>query len=107
MKPIKFKARDFEFEVIKTYWNDENLMIDDSFRAGITRLREGKIYLSNDTSPEVLKRVLLHEITHAFIFVNGMKQVNFTEEVVADFIESNYFEIQKVYEKVSKELLDE
>lgn len=105
MKPIKFKAGDFEFSVSKTYWNDENLMVEDSFRAGTTRLRQCEIWLSDDTSPEVLKRVLLHEITHAFIFANGMKQVRWEEEVVADFIESHFFEIQKVYEKVIEELL--
>ena len=105
MKPIKFKARDFEFSVSKTYWNDDNLMVDGSYRAGTTHFRDCTIYVSNDTSEEVLKRVLLHEITHAFIFANGMKQVNWDEEVIADFVESNYFDIQKVYEKVVEELL--
>ncbi len=105
MKPIKFKIRDIEFTLQKVNWNDENLLLNDNYRAGITHRRTAEIYISNDLTPEITRRVLIHELTHAFVFACGMIQVDWKEENVADFIESNIFEIQGIYEKVIEELL--
>lgn len=105
MKEIKFKAKELEFTVRKVEWNNDNLMIDNTFRAGTTHKRTQEIYISNDLTSQMLKRVLLHEITHALILASGMGQAKWGEENVADFLESHFFEIQSIYTKTIKELL--
>lgn len=106
MKRIKFKAKELEFTIYKVEWNDDHLMIDNTFRAGTTHKRTQEIYISNDLTAQIQKRVLLHEITHALILASGMGQAKWEEENVADFIESHFFEIQRIYSKIIKELLN-
>ena len=87
--------------------DDEHLKLDGYYRGGIANRREEVIYLSNDLNDEMIKRVLLHEIAHVYIYGSGMAQVEWQEENVADFIEAHLLEIYETYKKLVSELLGE
>jgi hypothetical protein len=47
-----------------------------------------EIYLNKELPKAILNQVLIHEITHAFIFSFGFMQVDFDNEIVCDFLSS-------------------
>lgn len=44
------------------------------------------IYINNTLSPSLLKKVLLHEITHAVLYSYNISIPNYEEEIIADLI---------------------
>lgn len=104
---IKFKVRNLEYTLNIVEPEDEHLLLNDYYRGGLTNRRTSNIFLSNDLSPQIRKRVLLHELTHAYIYATGMLQTEWQEENVADFIENNFEEIQWNYEHILRILGDE
>lgn len=104
---IKFKVRDLDYTLNVVEPENEHLLLDGYYRGGLTNRRTSNIYLSNDLQPQIRKRVLLHELTHAYVYAAGMLQVEWTEENVADFIENNFEDIQWNYEHILKLLGNE
>ena len=70
---MKVKIKDLEYEIIeegdgdKVYKDKDNQM-----RLGLCEYRQQKIYLLKDMTFDRKKRVLIHELTHAFIEAYGM-----------------------------------
>ncbi len=86
---------------------DERLLLDDYYRAVLANRRNSKIYISNNLKNDVMfKRVLLHELTHAFIYASGMVQVEWKEENVADFIEAHLEKIYEAHKKACRGLVN-
>ena len=69
----------------------EKLIFDDEIRSGVTYFTKKEIYIRNDLNSDSLRYTLYHEITHAYIESYGFLQVDWNDEVVADFI-ANYID---------------
>lgn len=77
----------YTIEVVEP--DNENLLFEGKYRTGVTYFVDKTIYIANNLNKYTLKYTLLHEITHAVIDSFGFLQVDWTEEVVADFM-ANY-----------------
>ena len=104
-KKIKICGMNYTIKVVNSY--DDVLLLKGSYRCGVTSRSEETIYMANDLNNEMFKRVLLHEITHVYIYASGMAQVEWQEENVADFIEAHMLDIYTTYKKIIKDLLEE
>jgi hypothetical protein len=70
---------------------------------GITRFEEKGIYIRNDLDKPTIKKVLIHELVHAFADSYGFGQVEWTEEIVADFFEQYLQDISSCVQDVLRE----
>ena len=66
---------------------------DGSETVGVTNLNDGIIYLSTALSGAFLRKVLIHELTHAAMFSYGIVVDIDTEELICDLIASHGDEI--------------
>lgn len=107
MKTKKIKICGMNYTVKIVNAEDDNLLLKGFYRAGLTSRIEETIYMADNLNNEMFKRVLLHEITHVYIYASGMAQVEWQEENVADFIEAHLLEIYETYKKLVSELLEE
>lgn len=67
---------------------------------GVCDLKNHCIYINENAQGEFLKKILLHEITHAFIYSYGLSFDYLKEEYLADFIASYGEEILSIYKKI-------
>ena len=104
-KTKKVKILNITYQIKIVDKTDENLVVGDYYRLGTCHKSEEIIYLSNNMNDELFGRVLIHELTHAFIYASGMGQVSWQEENVADFCEAHFQEIYDIYSKLIKEWL--
>lgn len=60
---------------------------DEMSVCGITHFSKATIYINKDIDVDVMADTIIHELTHAYLFVYGFGQVeNFTEEMVCDIM---------------------
>lgn len=60
---------------------------DEMSVCGITHFAHATIYINKEIDKEVMLDTIIHELTHAYLFVYGFGQVeNFTEEMVCDLM---------------------
>ena len=105
IKKIKICGMNYTIKIVDA--EDENLLLKGFYRAGLTSRIEETIYMADNLNNEMSKRVLLHEITHVYIYASGMARVEWQEENVTDFIEAHLLEIYATYKKLVSELLKE
>lgn len=95
---MKIKINNFKYELIFVDNKDKNLDVgDNDYRSGITDFRKKKIYIANNLENDSLDYTLKHELTHAIIDSYGFLQVEWNDEIVADFM--------AIYSKILNELL--
>ena len=96
---MKLKINNFKYEILFVNDNDENLDVgDNDYRSGITDFRKKKIYIANNLNNDSYRYTLKHELTHAIIDSYGFLQIEWNDEIVADFM--------AIYSSKLKELLD-
>ena len=86
---IKFKINDRKWKLKLVKDNDKVLeKTDDEMSVcGITHFSKATIYINQEIDKDVMRDTIIHELTHAFLFVYGFGQVeNFTEEMVCDIM---------------------
>lgn len=44
------------------------------------------IYMQDNLTPKVFRRILTHELVHMVLWEHGMEQVEISDEIMADFI---------------------
>lgn len=81
------------------YINEEGLSV-----YGLCNYSEQAIYIHRNLKEEVMKRVLIHEITHAFIYLRGMSGIKWTEETLCDFMGGVIDEIYPMANDVMKKI---
>lgn len=85
---IKLNKNQYAVKIVKH--DDENLLMDDGdYHFGVTDFNKKIIYIANNLSDSAFEYTLLHEITHAVIESFGFLQVEWNDEIVADFM-ANY-----------------
>lgn len=77
---------------------------DGSYSVGVTDSTEQTIYISDMLQGAFLRKVICHEIVHAFIFSNGIYIPLEEEERIADFVASYGGEILDITETVLTEI---
>lgn len=85
---IELNENKYQIKIVKP--DDKNLLMDDGdYHFGVTDFNKKIIYIADNLSNYALKYTLLHEITHAVIDSFGFLQVEWNDEIVADFM-ANY-----------------
>ena len=98
---MKLNINNFHYELIYVDEKDENLEIDNGdYRSGITDFRKKKIYIANNLNNDSYKYTLKHELTHAIIDSYGLLQIEWNDEIIADFMAIYSNELQELYKKV-------
>jgi hypothetical protein len=76
-----------DYNVIFTDIDDENLIVDDSTRAGSIHYITGNIYILKTLPPALMRQTIAHELTHAYICAFGfMRHEEFDHEQLCDFM---------------------
>ena len=87
IKSAKEYINGFEWEVHIIPATDPELYVDGDICRGTTWMGKHQIFLSSDLTSSTAKRVIVHELTHAYLFSTQMRvPETFTEEEVCDFI---------------------
>lgn len=88
---MKFNINGLEWQLLSTEPNSDELKLDDDSGAtniGLTDYKNLEMYVDNSLNEQVLKRTIIHEVTHAYLFSYGFDAL-MSEEELCDFISSN------------------
>ena len=103
------------FEINRLFWKIEFkspkdevfIRSDGSYTIGCTDYKDKIIYLSNDLYGKLLHKVLIHEISHAFVMSYGIYMDIYSEEVLCDFLATYAKDIlhlsNEIYERINGE----
>lgn len=85
---IELNENEYQIKIVKP--DDENLLMEDGdYHFGVTDFKDKIIYIADNLNSYSLKYTLLHELTHAVMDSFGFLQVEWNDEIVADFM-ANY-----------------
>lgn len=88
---MEIKINNNTYKICEVEFNDEKLKMEDgNYHFGITDFNKKEIYIANNLNEDAKRYTTLHELTHALIDSYGFLQVDWNDEIVADFI-GNYF----------------
>lgn len=80
------------------------VMDDGEAHSGVTDFVAKDIYIRNDLNDDSLKYTLYHEITHAYIESYGLLQVDWNDEIVADFVANYMIDILGTIDEITSKL---
>lgn len=85
--------------------NSKYLVMDDGeVHSGVTDFITKDIYIRNDLNDSSLKYTLYHEITHAYIESYGLLQIDWNDEIVADFVANYMIDILGIIDEITSKL---
>lgn len=85
--------------------DNENLVMDDGeIHSGVTDFLTKVIYIRNDLLNDSFEYTIRHEITHAVTDSFGFLQVEWNDEILADFVAIYGKEIDKLAEELSEKI---
>lgn len=87
--------------------DDRLLMPDGHYHFGVTNFKEKEIYIANNLKDETMTNTLIHELTHAFIDSYGLLQVEWNDEIVADFVATYLENFVNILESISDNMQKE
>lgn len=102
---MKIKINNNEYSIFFVERKHKKLLIDEEYLSGATYFIDKEIYIRKDLNPHSLRYTLIHEITHALIYSYGFLQVDWNDEIVADFIGNHLPTIGEIYNKITDDLL--
>lgn len=86
MNKLTFKIAESLWEICIVPVNSPELLVDGASCNGATWFTLQKIYISSDVPKQSAKRVIVHELVHAYIYATQMRIPDkLTEEEVCDF----------------------
>lgn len=83
----------YEWEIVFTDSESDLARSDGSIALGVTDKNTGYIYLSLHLKGALLRKVLLHELCHAFIFSYGYYLTVAEEEFLCSFIDTYAYDL--------------
>ena len=89
---MEFIINNQKWKIKEVKEHNDNLLIDGAWRQGSTHFDKQTIYLLESLLSDRKEEVLLHELTHAFLYAT---QVNYYK----DFDEENLCEFVALYSK--------
>lgn len=102
MMPIKIHNYTYKIHLVDEH--NKNLIMDDETHCGVTNFVTKDIYIRNDLNDDSLKYTLYHEIVHAYIDAYGLLQIDWNDEIVADFVANYMIDIFQTIEEISNKL---
>ena len=85
--------------------NSKYLVMDDGeVHSGVTDFITKDVYIRNDLNDSSLKYTLYHEITHAYIESYGLLQIDWNDEIVADFVANYMIDILGTIDEITSKL---
>lgn len=103
-KRIDVKIHNNMYKVFFVDPTCKKLIFNDGIRSGVTYFKKKEIYIRNDLNSDSLRYTLYHEITHAYIESYGFLQVDWNDEVVADFIANYMIDIFETIAEITEKL---
>ena len=86
VKEVLFDIVDQEWTIRVVDSHDPHMVAGGSVCRGCTQVGQSAIYMSNELTDRTFKRVLLHELVHAYLFATQMSVPDaFNEEQLCDF----------------------
>lgn len=93
MKTLNRNVKEVSFNIVDQEWairvvdsHDPHMVADGTVCRGCTWVGQSAIYMSNELTDRTFKRVLLHELVHAYLFATQMSIPDtFNEEQLCDF----------------------
>lgn len=83
---MKCTINGFEWEILEVSATDCNLNVGGA-SFGTTLIHYQKIYLDKDLAPLLKRKVLRHELSHAFLYCYLLdRKEEYSEEEVAEFV---------------------
>ena len=105
MKKCKVRINNYEYKVcIVGPDNDKLIYNDGKYHCGMTHFVQKEIYIANNLPNETFLNVLIHELIHAYIDSYGMSQVEWNEEIIADFVGTYLLNIYETLGEIQKQL---
>lgn len=87
---MELKINNNTYKIFFVNPDDKKIQIEDEdFNLGITDFTKKEIYIANNLNKDTLRYTLIHELTHAVIDSYGFLQVEWNDEIIADFM-GNY-----------------
>lgn len=108
---MEIKINNNTYKIFFVNSNSEKLQMEDGeFHSGTIDFYKKEIYIADDLNQDTLRYTLIHELTHAVIDSYGFLQVDWNDEVVADFM-ANYIPniadfLNKIEEKSKADFLN-
>lgn len=103
----KVRINNIDYVVKIIEWNDERLRMDDGdLHFGVTNMKEKEIYIANNLPAQTLDNTITHEIIHAYIDAYGMLQVDWNDEIIADFIAAHFKNIIVTLEIITNKIME-
>ena len=87
---MKIEINNNQYYVYMIPANDKKLKTEDGeYHTGVTDMHKKEIYIAEGLNKDTRRYTIIHELTHALIDSYGFLQVEWNDEIVADFI-GNY-----------------
>lgn len=90
---MKVSINGYEWEVVYTSKSKDLMRSDGSLTFGVTDRNLMCMFLSASLKGDLLRKVLLHELTHAFIFSYGYYLTVEEEEFVCSFMDCYAYDL--------------
>lgn len=101
---MEIKINNNNYKISKLPPDSEELKMEDGeYHFGITDFNKKEIYIADNLSDNAKSYTLIHELTHALIDSYGFLQVEWNDEIVADFMGNYFLNICDILSKLSKE----
>lgn len=99
---LNFEVNGLDWTVVFVPWNDPNLYRDnDTLTVGMCDSKARMVYISDYIEGEFLRKVILHELVHVFVFSFGLNKIKLDcEERMADLIATHGADILATAEKI-------
>lgn len=99
--PIKINNNNYILYMLPP--NSVELQMEDgNFHTGVTDFHKKEIYIADNLTNDTKRYTIIHEITHALIDSYGFLQVEWTDEIVADFVANYLPNILDILNKMEK-----
>lgn len=69
MITIRINKLDYKVIMVEPY--NGSLLVSGTYRVGVCENSTGKIYIQNELTYEIMRRVIMHELTHAYSCAYG------------------------------------
>lgn len=110
MKMLNRNVKEISFHIVDQEWviqivdsHDAHMVADGAVCRGCTWVGQSSIYMSNELTDRTFKRVLLHELVHAYLFATQMDVPDsFNEEQLCDFFAIYGEEIMDLANKIEQ-----
>lgn len=100
---MEIKINNNNYKIYEVPPDSEELkMKDGEYHSGITDFYKKEIYIADNLSDDAKRYTLIHELTHALIDSYGFLQVEWNDEIVADFMGNYFLNIYDILSKLSE-----